>query len=236
MRRFLVLSALLVAFTGFASAAAVNQVSYGSLTVTGSIDFSAFNAAVGSPASVFNSVVSLGGASFAERFAGQTLSFNGDFDVLDNVATNPLTLVAGAANQNVGLGSQFIWGNGQNGGQTANGIGEGAVSVLFDADTHEVGFQVGGDDGGTGTAIFFARDGSLIHSITFNLVGPGSFYGFRRDGNVMDIAGVSLINFNGGGVWFDNFLFKEASSVPEPTTLFLLGSGLLGLCLLRRRK
>ena len=50
--------------------------------------------------------------------------------------------------------------------------------------------------------------------------------------------GIQLYSYSGGQVNFDNVrLTTESSSVaPEPTTLFLLGSGLIGLAGLGRKK
>ncbi len=70
------------------------------LSVAGLEDFESL-AAGPFPGSNFDSVVDLSGSSYAERFAGQTLGTSGDFDTLSGAPTGPLSLVAGAANQNL---------------------------------------------------------------------------------------------------------------------------------------
>src|SRR6476646_7240082 len=82
------------------------------------------------PGTVYNGVLTSAGAQFAERFAGQTLSFNGDNDVLSGSPTGPLTLQPGAAGQNLDLGTDNGTHNlipcGALGCSSPNGYGEGS--------------------------------------------------------------------------------------------------------------
>src|SRR5689334_14177893 len=105
----------LCALSLIASGAPINQVTYASLTGSLIVDFE--DLAPGGPAGTnYDSLIVSQGVTFGERFAGQTLTANGDFDVLAAVATGPLTVLAGAPNQNLSLltnaGSNVIAGLG----------------------------------------------------------------------------------------------------------------------------
>ena len=97
------------------------------------------------PGTVYNGVLTSGGIRYAERFAGQTLGFSGDNDVLSGAPSNPLTLQVGAANQNLDVGFD----NGTNdlipcgllGCSDPNGYGEGSLAALFPTLVSQVGFQ-----------------------------------------------------------------------------------------------
>ena len=187
---------------------------------------------------VRNGILPQTGATYAERFAGQTLSFSGDFDILSGTPSGPLSLVTGAAGQNLfllGFGGGFgvvLTGCGPRVCPAGNAIGEGAVSVLLGLDTDVFGLDIVGANGGTGNFDFFGRDGSLLGSFVLNLGSGSSFFGFRAIGG-QRIAGVSLYNMDPAGVGFDNVTFNE---IPEPSILVLFGMGLVSLGLARRRK
>jgi hypothetical protein len=228
---------LAVAGAEHAAAAPINPIAPASLTGTLTIDFESV-AGGATPGTNYDAGLSFFGASFAERFAGQTLSFSGDFDILTGPATGPLTLVNGAAGRNIGVVSGFptnvVHGLGNLGFPNFNAIGEGALSVLYDADQSQVGFDVGGANAGQGTVEFYARDGSIIDTIVIASL-ANQTYAFERDGGLADIAGISLTNFNGGGVNFDNFVMNP---IPEPSavTLFGIGSLIVGAYISRRSK
>lgn len=242
-----VLAALALAIgAGAAQAAAINQVDYGSLTPAQTLDFD-------SGSGVIDGVTRFGAAQFGERFAGQALGFEGDFDVLSSTASKPLSLLSGAAGQNLvyigdGIGGMGKAGVDDNGDPFVNALGEGAISVLFDGDQSEVGFQVFGGINGSKLMIdFFRFDGSLIQSIMLSdLLDGFNGFGFRRDGGVKDIAGISIWNSDPGGLWIDSMAFDVITTrvpgdpgdpgVPEPGVLMLVGMALVAAGYARRRR
>jgi hypothetical protein len=222
----------------------VNQVTYASLTGTGMINFDDLPSASAAGTN-YDATFESGGAAFGERFVGQSLSANGVFDVLSGTAAGSLSVVAGAANQNLDMllynGSNVLTGLGNLGYPNFDAVGEGSFAVLFDFDQSEFGFQLVGGNGGNAYVDFFARNGSLISAITLTGLAEG-YYGFRRDGDVEDIAGISIHNNDSGGVGFDNLKHSkqgvagDPNSVPDGGNLSLmLGMSFAGLAMLRRR-
>jgi hypothetical protein len=227
-------------------AAAINEVDYFSLSGSELIDF---NSAVGGdvPGTNYDGIINLSGASFAERFVGQTLTYAGNSDVLSGVPTGSLSLQIGAAGQNLNLVSDasYPYGNllsgvGNLGFPSFEAIGEGAVAILFDNDQSEFGFySFGGNLGPLDSATFefWARDGSLIATLTPTNLGS-DYYGFSRESGIKDIAGISIWNTDTAGIGYDNIIFDVAGvpDVPIPAAVWLFGSGLLGLIGIARRK
>lgn len=239
--KVLVWAATGVLLHGTASALPINEVDYFSLTPAATIDFEGL-AGGNAPGTNYDGLLTFSGATIGERFNGQTLSFSGNSDVLGGSPVGTLSVIAGAANQNLNIfnssGSQVLTGLGPLGFPAFDAIGEGAIAILFDSDQSEFGFQsVGGNLGGA-TFDFFRRDGSLIASL--NPTGLGvDFFGFMREGGLQDIAGISIWNTDPAGIGFDNIIFDvpgDPDPVPEPGILTLLGIGLFGLGLARRRK
>ena len=196
----------------------VAQVDPATLTCDGTVTFDDVTGG-DQPGTNYDAVFESGGADLAERFAGQTLSANGDFDVLSG-SPSPLTLQTGAANQNLNVfvngSSQVLTGLGPVGFPAANAIGEGSFAVLFDFDQSEFGFDLVGGNGGTATVDFFGRDGTLIHTIVLTALSDQS-YGFQREGGLNDIAGISIQNDDAGGIGFDNLCHDVAGVVGQPT-------------------
>lgn len=188
---------------------AISLVDYGTLTCEGLITFDDLPLAP-LPGTNYDGIFESNGADFAERFAGQTLSYSGNHDVLSGTPSGPLSLQVGAANQNINVVQSpdcgvdnVLDGLGPDGYPNSSAIGEGAFAVLFDFDQSEFGFTLCGGDGGTATVDFFRRDGSLIDQIVLSGLSTQN-YGFSRAGGVKDIAGISVYNADAAGVGFDN--------------------------------
>lgn len=228
-------AAIALVLSAGADAAVINQVSYASLTGTQLITFD--NVAGGNPPGAnYDGILVSGGASFAERFAGQVNTPVGGFDVLSGKPTGPLSLTVGAPGQNLNVltnaGSKVLDGLGPAGFPSRDAIGSGAFAVLFPNDTAQFGFQLIGSNNGTATLDFFMRDGALIDSIVLASLADTS-YGFRRERGIQDIAGISIFNSDDGGIAFDNLQY-DARPLPVPGTLALLGLGLA--CLAARQR
>jgi hypothetical protein len=217
----------------------INSVPYGSIVGNGFVDFEDLPQ-VAAPGLNFDAIFASNGTQFAERFVGQTLSFSGNFDVLSGAPTNPLALQAGAPSMNINVfdfdptNGNVLTGLGPLGFPNFDAIGEGAVSILFDFDQAAFGFQLLGGDGGTGTIDFYRRDGSLISSVGVSGL-ANDFYGFAREGDVKDIAGISISNLDPAGIAIDNLKFTVQGVTPDSgATLALFGLSLA--CIILRRK
>lgn len=156
----------------------------------------------GESSSTIDTELDLPGASFAERFDGQTLTQgsnvdggqSGQFDVLSTAAGDPLTLETGASGENLavstttaegpivlaGLGPPVIAfaasrvASAPAAASLGDPFGEGSAAVLFDDDQAGVEITTGGADDppGTATVHFFARDGSLIDTEVIDELEP----------------------------------------------------------------
>jgi hypothetical protein len=216
----------------------INIVPYVSLTAT---ELITFNDAAGgpSPGTNYDGILTSAGASFAERFLGQILSFSNDYDVLSGAPVGPLALQVGAPGQNLEVVEvaphltdillSLLTGLGPRGFPDFGATGEGSIAVLFALDQSEVGFSVVVGSPpflpSSTTLNFFRRDGSLIQTIEAGRYPPSGPSGFQRDGGVKDIAGVSIHTSYPGGIGFDDIRYDVPVTVPEPSTLVLLGVG-----------
>ncbi len=199
-----------------AEAATINQVNPRELTVT---DLLTFDDVAGGepPGTNYDAIFESDGANFAERFVGQTLSGDEDFDILSGTPTGLLALQAGNLGQNLDifaseetLNTNALTGLGPSGFPENTAIGEGSFAVLFDFDQPEFGFDLVGGDGGSATVSFFRRNGSLIETVELNNLNNTS-YGFSSDaGN--EVAGFSIYNTDEAGIGFDNL--RSDISVP----------------------
>lgn len=231
-RLFSPVSVIVAASTHVALATPIDPTPYGSLTGAGLVDFNSVPSAP-FPGVSTEGVLDLDGASFAERFAGQSLGVAGDFDTVSGTPNDPLSLVQGVIGQNITVGNVAgvvaIAGLGPNAWPLASANGEGSLAILFDNDTAEFGLEILGVDASTGDATFdfYRRNGTLIESVTAPLPANG-FFGFVREFGTVDIAGVVMTNDDIGGIAIDNVVFQLP--IPEPgTAALLLLAGLSGL-------
>jgi hypothetical protein len=234
--------------------AGITQINYASMTVDGRESFDAFSGASNPVNS--DAIYSNNGMSFGKYFSGQQLavetgSVNGAtnyWDRLDGSATGPLTLMAGAANKNVGfIGFPGFGGVIAGGGPVAGtsmgpgGFGSGSIAVMFDTDVAACGLTIIGQNAGTANFSFFRRDGSLIGSTSIVLTGiPVGGSGttapetlaFQSGTGASEIAGFSMWHNDNFGFGMDDFVFGSAA-VPAPGAIAVLGmAGFLG----RRRR
>ncbi|MBI4949963.1 MAG: PEP-CTERM sorting domain-containing protein [Deltaproteobacteria bacterium] len=106
--------------------------------------------------------------------------------------------------------------------------------------TDYVSVTIGDYDADADNLYLYAYDSAnaLLDSAFF--YNPASSYA----GNTLIVstgsASIAWVEFYGVGVnnnsvYWDNFTFNDTSSVPEPSTMLLLGSGLVGFGLVRRK-
>jgi hypothetical protein len=158
------------------------------------------------PGTNYDGIVRSGGLSFAERFMGQTLGYNGDFDVVSGIPTSPLSLQVGAPGQNLDVFSyatNVLAGLGNLGFPDLDAIGEGAVAMYFPVLQSRVGFEIVGGNGGSATLGFYRADGSLIDNVVVS--GLGEFrYGFATTDGIRRIAGILIQSTDPSGIGVDN--------------------------------
>lgn len=152
------------------------------------------------------------GARFGERFSGQTLTPEGDFDRVSGAALSPLTAIPGAPGATLGalrLGPTIVLqGNGPRAFPRTEAVGEGAIAVEFDNDQAALAFDLRGGEAGSLEVTFLRRDGSEIARLVLSPLHEES-YGFARQGNISDIAGILITNTDPQGVAIDNVAFDK---------------------------
>ena len=171
-----------------------------------------------SPGTPLEGIQRLEGVRIGERFAGQTLSHENGFDRLSPHPLPPLSIVAGAPGQNLAVSYVYTLSN-QVAGLAPPGFperragGEGAIAILFDRDQFALGFRVAADlkpgDGTQGAMRvgFFRRDATPIASVNVTLGWGFRGYGFLREGEVSDIAGITITNADPAGIAIDDVIF-----------------------------
>lgn len=187
-------------------------------------DFEEWSAYAGPSGTAF---ISLGnedlGILFGEKLVGQTVTMNGESDVISGTPAVPLvvdTSISAAFGVNVltFFSSTVIDGLGGVGFPSPSAIGDGAVTVLFNADQHLVGFDLRGTNRGTIRVQFFGRDGSLLGDHVVSNITDSTCV-FSSTNPTPDIAALTITNTDMGGLGFDNFLFHPTFLDGEPVCL-----------------
>lgn len=122
-----------------------------------------------------------------------------------------------------------------NGTYVNNGFG--TLRIDFANTTNAFGFNWGmAESFATWTLYAFNSSDNLIESYNLPSTGPssaGEFYGLADSG-----ISYAMLSWDGAYDWIaiDNFTYaSDVAPVPEPATMFLLGSGLLGLAGFRKK-
>ena len=152
------------------------------------------------------------GARFGERFAGQTVTANGNFDTIAGAALSPLTAIPGNPGETLGAmrlpGTTVLHGHGPARFPRVEAVGEGAIAIEFDHDQAALAFDLRGGENGTLTVTFLRRDGSEIVRLRLADLGEER-YGFARGSGIADIAGILLQNDDPEGISIDNLAFDQ---------------------------
>ncbi|WP_299354596.1 hypothetical protein [uncultured Shimia sp.] len=154
------------------------------------------------------------GVQFGERFVGQPLEAEGDFDVVPGPASAPLTLLPGAPGQALGIlrlmRTSVLQGHGPRGFPKTEAVGEGAIAMIFDYDQSAIALDIRGGEQGHATLRFLSRDGRILDT---HRIGPlsESTHGFLRSDEQTDIAGLLLTNNDPEGIALDNLKFDKAA-------------------------
>jgi len=192
-------------------AAPVCIVGYDTLDLAQIITFESVASSPG-PGRSYDEIIDGDGVQFGERFVGQQRQVAGDYDRITGDAISPLTPIAGAKHESLGVKRLFnnnvLLGYGPQRFPSREAIGEGAIAVVFDADQSAFGFKLIGGEEGEATISFMRRDGSAIMSMSLGPLGETKF-GFLRGENAADIAGFVLDNQDPEGIAIDDLIFNE---------------------------
>lgn len=198
----------------FACTTPVCLVDPDSLSFTQVITFEDMHSGAG-PGYLVDDILPLPGATFGERFAGQSVFGQGVHDAISGDAFAPLTMLPGAAGQNLSLvqfgGNTMLNGYGVRGFPKRDAQGEGAIAVLFDEDQSALAFELRGGEAGVAYVTFLRRDGAPLGQVPVDPTGEFSVGFLRADGS-SDIAGFVLTNLDPQGMALDTLRFGK---IPE---------------------
>lgn len=211
MRATFILTGLLAAPAALACDAAICFVDPEDLPLTRIVTFEETQSSQG-PGHPVNELLPIGGVVFGERFAGQMILAEGDFDQVSGTVLAPLTLVAGDKGQNLSVvfmqGNNVLNGYGPAGYPKRHAQGEGAMAFQFEEAQAALSFDLRGGEAGTAQALFYRDDGSLIAVLDLPPAGEHG-YGFRRANGARDISGVLILNTDPQGLALDNLRFER---------------------------
>lgn len=175
-----------------------------------------------SPGVQIDGIQRVEGAAMGERFQGQLIWQEDGYDRVGPMPDTPLALASGPEGQNLSIAliyqlSNQLQGLAPPGYPAIHAEGEGAVAVLFDRDQFALGFRVAAEpqprDGagspGAMTVQFFTRDARLIAEKVVTLGWGRKAYGFLREGEEPDIAGITITNADPAGIAIDDLIFDH---------------------------
>jgi hypothetical protein len=170
------------------------------------------------------------GASFAQTFAGQTVSGTG----ITGSPSSPLalqpagTLLVASWDPGVSPASNSIL------SQPGN---QGPLSILLDSNADSITFTSGSAQGGDSISLrFFDANGTLVDSLTPNLSADYSIYSFS---GLPVFRGLTIFDNNDdAGLRFQNISYNAVAgtATPEPAYLPVAGLLLIGFRFLRRKR
>ena len=111
------------------------------------------------------------------------------------------------------------------------------VRFSFATPVSAFGFILGGSDSGPGTLSAYDGIGNLLASFNTAFNGPyQSYEGIAAAGiSYADWAPYAYPTGNNDTVLIDDFSYQEAVPAPEPASMVLIATGLLGVAAMRRR-
>jgi len=154
------------------------------------------------PGTNYDGLILSGGMLFAERFAGQSVTFSGDFDVVSGTPLGPLTPQLGAPGQNLDVFAytgNVLAGLGHLGYPDLDAIGEGSIAMYFPSPQSRVSFEIVGGNGGSATLSFYRADGSLIDDVVVSGLADLD-YGFATSEGTPAISGILVQNTDPSGI------------------------------------
>lgn len=134
-----------------------------------------------------------GEVEVGERFAGQEVGGEREWDVLHGTPAGPLGVIEGEAGHNLYRGDNRVFGPNVAGVGPHGVRGTGSLAVLFPRDQSRILLSLVRASGGTATLTFYARSGRRVGRVVLRDVENRS-YAFRRRWGRVDIAGFTLEN------------------------------------------
>jgi hypothetical protein len=172
------------------------------------------------PGTNYDGLLVSGDLLFSERFAGQSVSSNGAFDVISGLPSNPLQPEVGEAGQNLDVfdyDGNVLNGLGPIGFPEIDAIGEGSIAIYFPAVQSEVKLSLVGGNGGSATLSFYRRDGSLIDQLIVSDLADLP-YAFGTFDHTSIIAGILIQNTDASGIGLNNVCYDPDPVPTRPLT------------------